>query len=274
MTERPLTDDGPSLDSLSSAQLAARARSDNDEEGRWRYVSALHRRGDRESLDLAVQLLDSEEPDDRSLGADILGQLGAPGKPFVEERLSKLIELLERETDSGVLAAGATALGHLADHRALESLLRLVRHPSADVRFAVAGALPRCLGEPEDERGVEALIELSGDDDEDVRDWAVFGLGSEVDTDSPDVREALYRRIDDVHADTRDEALVGLAYRHDERVIEPLLARLSSDEVGTLDVEAAREMGSPRLHHALVELKEWWDVDENLLAEAIERCRP
>ncbi|MGH2770927.1 MAG: HEAT repeat domain-containing protein [Actinomycetota bacterium] len=262
------------MDPFSSVELIKRAKMEQDDQLRWKYVSALHRRGGREVMDRAVELLDSEKAGDRSLGADILGQLGVPAKPFLEERLSKLTELLERETEAEVLASGATALGHLGHLGALDALLQLAQHPSAEVRFSIAGALPSCLGKPEDERGIQALIELSNDEDEDVRDWAVFGLGSQVDANSAAVREALYSRIDDVHEDTRDEALVGLAHRRDERVIEPLLARLSSDEVGPLNVEAAREIGSPRLYEALVNLKEWWDLDHNLLAEAIERCRP
>jgi HEAT repeat protein len=267
-------EDNQSIDSLSSVELINRAKTEEDESLRWKYVSTLHRRGDRETMERAVGLLNSENADDRSLGADILGQLGTSAKPFLEERLSKLMELLKKETDAGVLASGATAIGHLGDQRALDALLKLAHHPSADVRFAVAEALPPSLGDPEDERGIQALIELSNDEDEDVRNWAVFGLGSQVDADSAAVREALHRRIDDVHEDTRDEALAGLARRGDERVIDPLLARLRSDEVGTLNVEAAREIGSPRLYEALVDLRKWWDVDDDLLAEAIERSQP
>ncbi len=266
--------DNESVASLSTTEVLSRAKTAQDKDSRWTYVSALHGRGDREVMARAMEFLGSENADDRSLGADILGQLGAPAKPFFEERLSTLRELLERERDAEVLASGATALGHLRDKRGLDALLRLAHHSAAEVRFSLAFALPSCLGEPEDERGIQTLIELSNDEDEDVRDWAVFGLGSQVDTDSIAVREALYRRIDDVHEDTRDEALVGLARRGDERVVEPLLGRLRSESVGKLAVEAAMEIGDERLHDALVSLREWWDVDNDLLTEAIERCRP
>lgn len=261
-------------ESLATPALFERAKAEQDEDARWKYITALHRRADREVVDEAMELLNSENADDRVLGLDILGQVGTPAKPFLDERLSRVKRLLGEENDPGVLAAGATALGHLGDPRGIDPLVQLAHHPNEDVRFAVAWALPPSLGSPEDERGIQRLIELSNDQDEKVRDWAVFGLGTRLDSDSTDVREALYQRIDDPDDDTRDEALLGLARRGDMRVIEPLLTRLRSDEVSELNVEAAREIGASGLHEALVDLRSWWDIDPNLLTDAIERCQP
>ena len=44
---------------------------------------------------------------------------------------------------------------------------------------------------------VESLILLSADPDEDIRNWATFGLGSQAEgVDTPELREALVRRLD------------------------------------------------------------------------------
>jgi len=69
-------------------------------------------------------------------------------------------------------------------------------------------------------------VELSGDPAPRVRDWATFGLGSQIDRDDTQVRDALMARLEDPDEDTRVEALRGLAARGDERAIPPLLVEL------------------------------------------------
>jgi len=59
-----------------------------------------------------------------------------------------------------------------------------------------------------------------------VRDWATFGLGSQIDRDDTQVRDALMARLEDPDEDTRVEALRGLAARGDERATPPLLVEL------------------------------------------------
>jgi HEAT repeat protein len=81
----------------------------------------------------------------------------------------------------------------------------------------------------------------------------------------------LLQRLVDENHEIRGEALVGLAKRRDERVLEPLIKELSSDSVGILAVEAAKEIGDARLSSVLRQLKRW-NIDKNLLAEAINSC--
>jgi len=123
-------------------------------------------------------------------------------------------------------------------------------------------------------RVLDVLIALMADEDETVRDWATFGIGTRTDADSPDIRAALMARLADGHADTRNEAFAGLARRGDYRIVESLSRELQSKEVSVLAVEAARDIADPRLHAALVHLLEWWDRDTALLNEAVDRCRP
>jgi hypothetical protein len=73
---------------------------------------------------------------------------------------------------------------------------------------------------------------------------------------------------------TRCEAIVGLARRKDARAVPAIAAELASGEVGTLAVEAASLIGDLTLHPALVALRDWWDVDVELLDEAIQACSP
>jgi HEAT repeat protein len=150
-----------------------------------------------------------------------------------------------------------------------------VAHPEEEVRFAVAFVLPGLAGEPPDPTVINALIRLTADDDPDVRDWATFGLGTQLDEDSEAIRDALAQRLDDPVGDTAGEALLGLARRHDPRALPALLAHLD-DNPGNLIVEAAAELGAPEALPALVRLRaEGWSLDEpqpDILEDAISAC--
>ena len=124
----------------------------------------------------------------------------------------------------------------------------------------------------EDVQAIEALIELTRDPEAHVREWATFALGTQVEVDTPDLRDALMERVADNDDDTRCEALVGLARRGDRRVLPALQSSLSSDSVCSMEVEAAALIGDPLLLKELVALREWWDVDKALLDEAIRAC--
>jgi len=267
---------------FSTSELVQLALAEDDRERFFDYLGTLQLRGDRAVLEAAQKLCTSEISEERSLGAQIFGQLGVPERTFPEDSLIMLLKMLEQEVDPLVLSDVGIALGHLSDPRVVIPLVPLKNHPSAEVRFGVACGL---LGQ-EDELAIAVLIELSSDPDREVRNWATFGLGSMIDTDTPAIREALWQRIlqededREVGEEARDniaeihgEALVGLARRKDERVIEPLLKALSRDRVGCLPIEAAEEMGDRRLYPALMELQEWWERNDDLLARAIENCR-
>jgi HEAT repeat protein len=120
--------------------------------------------------------------------------------------------------------------------------------------------------------GVEALVRLSQDPEVPVRDWATFSL-AQTDHDSPAVRDALRARAEDPDEETRWEAVVGLARRHDPEALPRVAAGLRAGVVGKLVVEAAEELGDPSLLEPLLALQAWWDVDPLLLARAIEASR-
>jgi HEAT repeat protein len=123
-------------------------------------------------------------------------------------------------------------------------------------------------------------MELSNDDDVEVRDWATYALAQANDLDSPAVLNALWARVSDPDPDTRAEAMVGLALRGDARVIDPLVHELQSvgDNAGRILVEAAVEAGqrmdNQRLCEALqrlARLPDKYGYEEDL-SEALARC--
>ncbi len=72
--------------------------------------------------------------------------------------------------------------------------------------------------------------------------------------------------------------MVGLARRHDERVVDVLLAELEAGWYGSLLFEAAAQAADPRLYSALVEIQRGWDEEKSwpytLLEEALAACQP
>jgi HEAT repeat protein len=85
----------------------------------------------------------------------------------------------------------------------------------------------RSLAGRDDEGSVAALITLSADPDEEVRDWATFALGALSGHDTEALRGALLARLDDPCLAARLEAVHGLALRGDARAAEPALGLLA-----------------------------------------------
>lgn len=259
-------------DQRPTEEIISAALIEEDDDKYDYFVTVLQFRGTREVFDAARVLTASENENERCLGVDILAQLGIPERNFPEEALGVILGLLEYEESDDVIESVCIALGHNKDPRNVSYLVRFKQHPNPDVRYAVVfGLLTH-----EDEQAIEALIELSGDSDEDVRNWATFGLGDMIETDTPEIREALWRRVNDDFDAVRGEALKGLAKRIDEHVVEPLIAELNAiaqgDECWDYAFEAAEWVPDPRLYSALMAIKNS-GIQDRSLERAIALCR-
>jgi HEAT repeat protein len=225
--------------------FAQTLKGDYDDELPWEAVNALRRIGTKEVFDRAAAWCRSDHALERARGADILAQLGKTvdhqSNNFPEESYLVVSQLLLGEKASQPLSAAIHALGHLNNPAAIPLLSPYLRHPVAEVRFALACALGSFANHGE---AIQLLIALISDTDDDVRDWAVFGLGNLGDGDSVEIRDALFSRLSDSNEKVREEAIVGLAKRKDTRVIPALLAALNQSELvkpsaTTLTIEAA-----------------------------------
>jgi HEAT repeat protein len=202
------------------ARLLAEAASftDPEDERRQRLIGRLHKRSDAAAFLAAAEAAKAADLELRLVAMEVLGQLGyASGRPYREQTLSILIGQLDQAVDPKLLQAAVTALAHLGDGRALTPVLRHATHRDDGVRRAVAFTLPTIADQhdPAPEI-VDALIGLSEDADEAVRDWSTFGLAELLDTDSPEVRAALTARLADVDS-IADRARAGLIRRTEAR---------------------------------------------------------
>lgn len=254
-------------DPRSTKELIRAALREEDGDRYWEIVDILRYRGTKEEFDAALSLVGSRNAERRELGAEILGLLGGEEKPFLRESVTVLYRLVEHDKAPGVLEAAAMAIGHLhpEDDRVISILSVLKAHPDPAVRTAVAVA----LGGYDDELVTKMLIDLSSDEDTEARDYATLGLSQLTEADTPEIREALWRRTSDSDPHVRGESLVGLALRKDERVLDLILRELQTrSPARSYAVEAAQSLGNPMFCKALIALR----GDEDMSAEVIENA--
>jgi len=174
-----------------------------DEKRAWKSVVRLQLRGTREVFIAAASLCRSTNPHERRLGADILGQLGTPKRPFRIKSVRILHQMLRAESKTKVLNSILTALGHCQkknDRYGLRRICRFHVHRSAAVRFGVVMAL---LSRTE-KLSVDTLVSLSADKSPGIRDWATFGLGTMI-SSSIHQRSAMRWRGDSLIGTMRQE---------------------------------------------------------------------
>jgi HEAT repeat protein len=258
-TWRESAEDPRGTDELIRVALAEFDLSDEELRSATAALVALQFRPTREVLHRACDLCRSGDVDERRLGVRVLGELRDLADPaaalpaFVDESMEVLLALAATELDTEVLIEVARAFGYRQDPRAVEPLLVWRGHEEPSIRFFVACSLPRCSTQENQAQVVEALIELTGDEDGAVRDYALFGL-RELEVDSAEVRDAMLRRVRDPDDSAAGEALVGLARLGDERAVAPLIERLQhpdSHRVIAYGLDAATALADPRLLPAL-----------------------
>ena len=224
------------------------------------------------------------EDGDRLVALEVLGALASPWSPA---RSEQVLPVLLEQARAAVAApqedlrwVAAKVLAH-AGPTAVAALVALTRDPDGDVRWQAVSSLPLAAGSPPAAEAVQGLLAALADEDAEVRDQAVFGLGLQLDVDTPEVRDALAAHLDDERGDTAAQAARALAQRGDERVLPVLERRLDPpDEESLADledgwVEAAADLADPRLLPALQALRARTDLDEAVLEEvdtAIARC--
>jgi HEAT repeat protein len=250
-TSKRRPDDSLASDTRSTAEVIAAYVVGQRNDDATPSLAVVHYRGGPGEFRAGVELLASSDPRERAVGADVLAQLGWQDRTFLDESVDALMHALS-DADPLVVQSVIIALGHRASPRAIDALMQYVAHPSADLRYAVVhGLMPH-----DTPRVVEALARLSRDADRDVRDWATFALGSQIESDSDVLRAALHERVKDADPEVRGEALLGLARRKDTTIAGAVQSELEGQFHGDWAVEAAALLGDPQFLPALRALGE------------------
>jgi HEAT repeat protein len=238
---------------MTAARVAQASEADDD----WHAYGALAWEVAKgESGETALRgglgLLGSADALERKVGCDLVGNAANAHESLRGEAATALMALAEEEAEVCVLAALVCGLGRAQDPRALPVLVRLSGHEDADVRRKVAADLTFVSSGLPDGPDVRALIRLTQDQDPEVRNWAAFTLGFQLEQDTTAIRDALWTCTTDEYGEVREEGARGLARRHDPRAV-PLIAQLldSDDWAHVFTLDAAAILGVPELLPAL-----------------------
>ncbi len=252
---------------LSVDELFSRATTEKYNKFKNNAINILESIGSQEVFDRAQKLCTSPEHSKRELGVEVLSHLYDPENRFRSQSIKTLFDLLVREKNSDVLCSIGWGLHNLNVRRGLMDFARLRKHHSSKVRLGVVGAML----EIEYDYAVNTLIDLSRDQDKEVRNWSTFGLGAALDLDRQDIREALAARLKDRSRQVRLEAIYGLAKRKDYRAIDPLIEEIKAGPTN-FDLTAAEQLATPRLLPTLCKANVDKDNFERL-NRAIDACK-
>jgi HEAT repeats len=222
------------------------------------------------AYDLATVRLTSPDPVVRMLAVDLLGVLGDACTQLRPAVARALCDATVRETDADVHLALARSCGATKDRGCLPALFGLADHASPEVRRTVAEAMAWALLEDPAGPGIDLLIEMTRDDDPEVRNWATFSLGWQLAVDGDTVRAALWERIGDPYPEVREEAARGLARRRDRRSAPYIAELLARDDAHVHTFDAAAFLHEP----ALLPLLAKFNAIDHGVGEALLECDP
>ncbi|MES2774915.1 MAG: hypothetical protein V4722_12060 [Bacteroidota bacterium] len=246
----------------------------------WGNISELWSRTNEAVFKRSADLAKSRVEKEKILGINLLSQLGKPPRRFYAETMQLYYEILETETNPKVLQVTLYGIGHNNEKvNTKQSILisSFKDHQYDGVRNGVVMAL---LG-VENKIAINTMLFLTEDKVSTIRDWATFGIGTQVETTSKQITDALWKRVNDKHQVTKLEAILGLAKRKDSGVKDVIKKEFSNGECGTLIFEAMMELGDKEflsalrkqlaLEKAKVKKNEFWIGELNDATRAIRK---
>lgn len=242
----------------------------------WNYISELRKRKSKDIFDKSIILTESEIAKERVIGIDILGQFGYP-RLHKKLILKLFFRVLKNEKDENVLRSLFYGIGHNNEDlssKEIDLICSFKKHKSSEIRYSLAFALLT----KEESKAIETLIELSKDRNPKIRDWATFGIGTQIETDNKIIRESLWERINDNDENTKFEAILGLAKRKDENIKAVLKNELQkNDEFSSLIAEAIEELNDKDfiilLEEKIKRNKLLKKINEDYLLETLEKLK-
>ena len=243
----------------------------------WSNIHELRKRPCQEVFVMASSLCNSNLDKQIIVGIDVLAQLGVNKRYNQKLTIDICFSSLKKTQTPKVLYTILSAIGHNNNSlkkKQIQTISEFKNHKYSDVRFGVVSALMGI----ESELGIETLIKLSNDKHNEVRDWATFSIGSQIEMDSEIIRQALKERLNDKDHNTRSEAISGLAQRQDNSVKEILIDELEKiDNHGSLILESIEVFGDlsfiPLIEAQIEKNKNTKMINEKWLVDCLENLK-
>jgi len=207
----------------------------------WDNIRELRSRANENIFKSCIKLTKSSNPKERIIAIDILAQLGLTPRPFYKETKKVFFAFLKKENNLKVLFSTLYAIGHNNDKLTPQDVT-LICSFQKNKDDGIRESLVSALLSVDNKIAIETLINLTNDKVSHIRDWATFGIGTQIARDNKVIREALWQRVNDKNQETKLEAIVGLAKRKDNRVKEIIERELMNGEYGTLLFEAIEDL--------------------------------
>jgi HEAT repeat protein len=207
---------------------------DSNEQLRSGAAKALGELGDTRVVEPLIGALKDSKASVRKEVAEALGRLGGP------RTVQVLLKAL-RDSNRTVRSTAARALGNLGEP-AVDSLIAALKNNDQRVRSGAAKALGKAVGELQNERAMEALVDIIEDGDALVRRAVVEALGWVKGTQAV---ASLTNALKDIDWRVRLGAVEALGRLRDAKVIEPIIAALKDDnlQVWSAAAEALGDLG-------------------------------
>ncbi len=199
----------------------------------WNQITFLRQFVNDEMISECFELIDSDDLKYKRIGIDILCQLGQNRKIFIKKLFEKIFVIFETTLDEKLICTGLFAIGHNNKHlkfNQIKFLEKFINSKSKNIRYALTFSLHGI----EHDKAIKMLIKLANDRSPRIKDWATFGLGSQIKIDNEEIRSLLYKNCFSNDDQTKQEAIKGLANRKDERVKEIVFHELQHGNFGGL----------------------------------------
>lgn len=210
-------------------------------EAYWNNIRELHRRGTKEVFYMGYKLALSKVNKEKLIGIDVLAQIDFHYGSYNKQKLDLYFELLKKEKDSKVLWSTLYAIGH-NNGKLTSSHIKILNSFINNNDIEIRQGLVYSLLAVENQKAIDALILLSSDRIASIRDWATFGLGTQIDRNNKKIRDALWKRVADKDQNTKEEAIFGLAKRKDVEIKLILKKELLEGQFGMLLFDAIEEL--------------------------------
>ena len=261
-----------SKDNLTYEQLFDLLQNECSEEEYWSFISRLRKLPCNEVYEKAIEFIKSDNKKDKIIGIDVLQQLGFNPR-FKQEQTVKLhFELLEVHKTDVVTESLLYGIGHNNENLSqlqIDNLTQLDEFVDDDINQAYISALSGI----NNIKAIRKLIQFTNSKNSDIRNWSTFGIGTQVEVDSEEIREALWKRVKDSNFETKSEAIYGLAKRKDYRIKSIIMSELKNESYGTLILESTVLLNDSDLRDQLKENLKTATKDETdwpkLIKEAI-----